>query len=196
MPSRTCRATTVTLWYVLDLGVYDAVAVAALAVGMLGILFALLAWRSVRRMRGSLALLHRESEEPSLVETTGRNVKAIDTLHGEITSLRADLSAAHEEFGNVRQEIANVREELTHTVRRVSLMRYDAFADVGGRMSFSVALLGDDGGGVVLTGINGRNETRVYAKRIVDGEGEHELSPEEREAIAHALGRQPVPRSR
>jgi hypothetical protein len=63
-------------------------------------------------------------------------------------------------------------------------------------MSVSVALLGDDGSGVVLTGINGRNETRVYAKRVVGGEGEHELSPEEREAIATALGRQPVPRNR
>jgi hypothetical protein len=51
-------------------------------------------------------------------------------------------------------------------VRNVGLVRYDAFEDVGGRLSFSCALLDDLGTGVVMTSINGRHDTRVYAKPV------------------------------
>jgi hypothetical protein len=72
-------------------------------------------------------------------------------------------------------------------VRRVALLRYDAFEDVGGRLSFSCALLDDQGNGVVLTSINGRQETRVYAKPITQGASSYNLSSEESEAIRQAL---------
>ena len=64
---------------------------------------------------------------------------------------------------------------------------YDAFADMGGRLSFSAALLDDAGDGLVLTSINGRTETRTYAKGVKSGVSEHTLSPEEEQAIAFAL---------
>ena len=72
-------------------------------------------------------------------------------------------------------------------VRRVGLVRYDAFEDVGGRLSFSCAMLDDHGTGVVMTSINGRQDTRVYAKPIVDGRSQYNLSVEEEEAIRQAL---------
>lgn len=72
-------------------------------------------------------------------------------------------------------------------VSKVSLLRYDAFEDVGGRLSFSCAMLDDHGTGVVLTSINGRQETRVYAKPIAEGTSSYNLSVEESEAIRQAL---------
>lgn len=72
-------------------------------------------------------------------------------------------------------------------VRHVGLVRYDAFEDVGGRLSFSCALLDDHGTGVVVTSINGRQDTRVYAKPITNGKSAYNLSIEEEEAIARAL---------
>ena len=72
-------------------------------------------------------------------------------------------------------------------IRKVALLRYDAFEDVGGRLSFSCALLDEYGNGVVLTSINGRQETRVYAKPILDGRSSYNLSQEEAEAIRQAL---------
>jgi hypothetical protein len=72
-------------------------------------------------------------------------------------------------------------------VRRVALLRYDAFEDVGGRLSFSCALLDEYGSGVVLTSINGRQETRVYAKPITEAHSSYNLSLEEEEAIRQAL---------
>jgi len=72
-------------------------------------------------------------------------------------------------------------------IRRVGLVRYDAFEDVGGRLSFSCALLDDHGAGVVVTSINGRQDTRVYAKPITEGRSPYNLSVEEEEAIKQAL---------
>lgn len=74
-------------------------------------------------------------------------------------------------------------------VRRVGLVRYDAFEDVGGRLSFSCALLDDHGNGVVVTSINGRQDTRVYAKPVVAAKSGYNLSLEEEEAIRQALDR-------
>jgi hypothetical protein len=76
---------------------------------------------------------------------------------------------------------------LDGAVRRVGLVRYDAFEDVGGRLSFSCALLDARGNGVVVTSINGRQDTRVYAKPIVEGRSHYNLSIEEEEAIRQAL---------
>ena len=72
-------------------------------------------------------------------------------------------------------------------VRHVGLVRYDAFEDVGGRLSFSCAMLDDHGTGVVMTSISGRQDTRVYAKSVVDGQSQYNLSTEEEEAIRKAL---------
>jgi hypothetical protein len=72
-------------------------------------------------------------------------------------------------------------------VRNVGLVRYDAFEDVGGRLSFSCALLDDKGNGVVVTSINGRQDTRVYAKPVMARKSGYNLSVEEEEAIRQAM---------
>jgi Protein of unknown function (DUF4446) len=71
-------------------------------------------------------------------------------------------------------------------VRHIGVVRYDAFQDMGGRMSFSAALFDDNGDGIVLSSINGRTETRTYAKSLVDLRSDHTLSPEEQQAIEAA----------
>ena len=65
-------------------------------------------------------------------------------------------------------------------------MRYDAFGDLAGALSFSAALLDDAGNGLVLSSINGRSETRTYAKGVTAGRSDAPLSPEEQEAVAEA----------
>ncbi|MCW2867513.1 MAG: hypothetical protein JWR20_1701, partial [Marmoricola sp.] len=72
------------------------------------------------------------------------------------------------------------------TLRHVAVVRYDAFTDTGGQLSWSVALLDDHGSGVVLSSIQGRNESRSYAKSIDTWTSETQLSPEEEDAVSHA----------
>jgi hypothetical protein len=73
------------------------------------------------------------------------------------------------------------------SVRHVGVVRFDAFEDMGGRLSFSAALLDGNGDGVVITSINGRQDTRCYAKRVINAASAHNLTDEERQAIREAL---------
>ena len=70
--------------------------------------------------------------------------------------------------------------------RDLAVVRYDALSEMSGQLSFSVALLNALGDGVVLSSINGRSETRTYAKGVKAGSSDHSLSPEEEQAIAYA----------
>ena len=71
-------------------------------------------------------------------------------------------------------------------LRHVAVVRYDAFGDMGGRLSFSAAVYDDNGDGIVITAINGRSETRSYAKPLSAFASDQRLSPEEEDAIARA----------
>jgi hypothetical protein len=71
-------------------------------------------------------------------------------------------------------------------LRELAMVRYDALNEMSGHLSFSVALLNAVGDGVVVTSINGRGSTRTYAKPILAGKGETELSPEEAQAVYEA----------
>lgn len=86
----------------------------------------------------------------------------------------------------LRQEVAALMAGTTGALRHFTLVRYDAFADAGGRLSWSLALLDDDGTGFVLTSIHGRNDSRTYAKGVAHWMCDQQLSPEEDRAIRHA----------
>jgi hypothetical protein len=94
--------------------------------------------------------------------------------------------ALPEDVLGLRQEVAALRAEGGDALRHLAVVRYDAFADMGGRLSWSVALLDDAGDGVVLTSIHGRSDARTYAKGITGWTCDQQLSPEEDEAISHA----------
>ena len=94
--------------------------------------------------------------------------------------------ALPEDVHGLRQEVAALKAESADALRHLSVVRYDAFGDVGGHLSWSLAVLDDAGHGVVLTSIHGRSEARTYAKSISSWTCEQQLSPEEEEAIEHA----------
>lgn len=78
-------------------------------------------------------------------------------------------------------------------IRDVAVCRYDALAEMTGRLSFSIAMINGLGDGIVLTSINGRSETRTYVRPVVGGKGQQPLSPEEAQAVRAArLGLGPL----
>jgi hypothetical protein len=155
--------------------------VAALAVAVLAILLALSSHRQLVRSRRSLLMLQGTFEGNTLID-------AVSTFAGQVRSLEADL-----ERTKIRQQ--ELIERLASSNRNVGIVRFDAFEDMGGLMSFSAAFLDDHQTGIVITAINGRTEARVYAKAVEEGRSSHNLSPEEQRALAEALGRQTkVPR--
>lgn len=71
-------------------------------------------------------------------------------------------------------------------IRDVAVLHYDALEEMAGARSFSLALLNSEGDGVVVTSINGRTESRTYAKPVVGGGSDVLLSPEENRVIRSA----------
>jgi hypothetical protein len=94
------------------------------------------------------------------------------------------LEAAVKKLAQGQRQLSDIAKD---SVRHVGVVRFDAFEDMGGRLSFSAALLDGHGDGVVITSIIGRQDTRCYAKRIQNGTSIHNLSDEERQAIREAL---------
>ncbi len=86
----------------------------------------------------------------------------------------------------LRGEVQALRTEVSDALRHLAVVRYDAFGDMGGHLSWSLALLDDAGNGVVLTSIHGRSDARTYAKNVSEWVCDQQLSPEEEEAIKFA----------
>lgn len=139
------------------------VAIAVLAVLLISLLI------SVRRLKDRYVSLidgvgARNVEDAllSYLETTGRIEKRTAALEEGLKGLEGEVSTHIQNFG---------------------MVRYNAFEGVGGEQSFSLALLDDADNGLVLTGIFGHAETRVYAKPIEAGTSKYLISPEENRAI-------------
>lgn len=80
-----------------------------------------------------------------------------------------------------------VTKELESCYKNSALERYNAFQGIGGEQSFSLALLDDNGNGLILTTIHGRDDARTYAKRILAGKSQYNLSEEEKKVLSDAL---------
>jgi hypothetical protein len=128
--------------------------------------------RAVRRTYA--ALLAGGDVDEDLLAAVARQVEATERLRGKLNL--------------VGRETAQLRQRVSSLVGTVGLTRYDAFPDAGGHLSYSAAFLDEAGDGVVLSAINGRSETRSYAKPVRGGRSEHNLSDEERAAISMAMG--------
>jgi hypothetical protein len=175
------------------------VAVFALVLAYAAVVAAYCALRTLAKLRRDTHLLARGTRGPngqrSLIEVTSEQAEATAALTEEVGRLHAQVDAVTAKLAELaesgRQEAESAAAERAEAqsgaLRRVALVRYDAFNEMSGRMSFSLALLNDAGDGVAISAITGRTDTRVYAKPIAGGRGEHELSPEERQAVASAL---------
>lgn len=118
-----------------------------------------------------------------LAAVAWRRLRVVDRRLARAGGLVAADGAAGERLGAVETEVARLRGEVAGALRHVAVVRYDAFGDMGGRMSFSAAFLDDAGDGVVLSSIHARGESRTYGKAVLDGDSDVVLTPEERQAL-------------
>jgi hypothetical protein len=146
-------------------------AVAGVVVALLALLVAVGAQLRLRRVRRDFRTLHGDGETDIAHVAAGQNHR-IDRLTAEVARLRADVAGA--------------RHDVRQSLRHVAVVRYDAFSDMGGRLSFSAAIVDDAGDGIVLSSIHARGESRTYAKGIVDGRSSITLTPEEQQALGAA----------
>jgi hypothetical protein len=139
--------------------------IAALFVAVLALVFAVQALRAQSGAAKTAKLPATPTPEPEPQQP--------ETKPGTVRS----------ELRKLGKEIEVTRAEVRQTLQHLAMVRYDAFGDTGGKLSWSMALLDDNGDGVVLTSINSRADARTYAKEVRGFASEAKLSPEEDEAI-------------
>ena len=156
----------------LDPDVVAWIALGAACVACVALLFAFLNLARLRRMRRHYELLQGVDGSESFITAVGRKVDEVEQLRGDVE--------------RIQTSVESLRLDVADAIRHVAVVRYDAFNDMGGRMSFSAAMLDDAGDGLVISSINARTETRTYAKGVKDGASDAVLSPEEEQVIAYA----------
>jgi len=115
-----------------------------------------------------------------LTGASGEDLGKLLTMYVEQARL-ATSTAERLTTSSDRMEI-----KLRRSLQRLGLVRFNAFEGLGGEQSFAVALLDDEGSGVVLSSLQGRGESRLYAKPVEKWDSTYTLSVEEKEAIGRA----------
>jgi hypothetical protein len=160
-----------------------ALAAAAVAVVALALCIALLV--NQRRIRRAQRFVLGDQGPQDLVAHAARIEDAFEALRLYVDDVALRLD----------DRLNAVEAALRGTIAHRALVRYDAYNELSGQQSVSIALLDDGRSGIVLSCIHHRDQARVYAKQVVDGQAELELSPEEAEAVRVALttpGRTPA----
>ncbi len=132
----------------------------------------------LRRIRSDQRVVLGEQSR-DLVSHAAWLERQFAALNGHVQEASAQLD----------QRMGTAEQRLDGAIAYSSLVRYDAYGEMSGRQSTSIALLDANRSGLVLSSIHHRDQARLYAKEVRGGRGELELSPEEDEAIRVALHR-------
>lgn len=153
------------------------VSLAAAAAALVALIWLLVLSFALRRVRGAQRLVLGERGESDLVAHASELQRAFQVLHARVEEVAERLD----------ERMAAAEDRLDGAIAYRSLVRYDAYGDISGNQSTTLALLDADHNGVVLSSIAHRESARLYCKQITAGRGEHQLSPEEEEAVRLAL---------
>jgi Protein of unknown function (DUF4446) len=159
------------------------VAIAAGAVALIALIACGMLALKVRRYRRAQVLVLGEQEGRDLVAHAADMQEAFEALRGYVEDVASRLD----------ERLLAAETALRGSIAHRSLVRYDAYNELSGHQSMSIALLDEEHSGIVLSCIHHRDQARVYAKQVHGGQGELELSPEEAEAVRVALASPPDP---
>jgi hypothetical protein len=158
----------------------DPAGIAALSAGglaLLALVFSFVVGLRVRRLRAAQQVVLGDDGREDLVTHAAGLQEAFMQLNDRVEDIAERLD----------ERVARVEDRLDGAIAYRALVRYDAYGELSGHQSASLALLDAERNGVVLSSIAHRDTARLYCKQVVDGRGEHLLSPEEDEAIRRAL---------
>jgi hypothetical protein len=148
------------------------IAIGAAVLGAVALALAYFFFMALRRVRRA----------QSVVVGSGK-----DDLVDFAVTLQARIDDLHRAVDEVAAGLARVDKRIDGTLARTAVVRYDAFADLGGQQSASLAVLDASRSGIVLTAIQGRDHARIYVKHLDRGRAPVVLSPEEQQAVERAM---------
>jgi Protein of unknown function (DUF4446) len=153
------------------------IALVAGGLALIALAFVAILAARMRELRRNQRFILGDSGERDIVAQALALQRTFDELHGRVDST----------FQQLAGRIGNAEKRLDRSISHSAVIRYDAYNEMSGRQSSSIALLDDAGTGVVMSSILHREQARLYVKGVRDGKSEFELSPEETEAIQAAL---------
>jgi hypothetical protein len=153
------------------------VALAGAGGALLALILAAVALIRLHRLRADQRVVLGDRERRDLVEQGASLERHFRDLHDYVEDVAATLTG--------RLETAEQR--LDGAIAYSAMVRYDAYNEMSGQQSTSIALLDSRHTGIVVSSIHHRDQARVYAKQVIDGKSELQLSPEEEEAVRIAL---------
>jgi hypothetical protein len=145
--------------------------VAVLGVAVLALVVTVVTHLRLSRVQARYRIMWADREKDLIAVVTHQSSK-IANLQGDIDGIRA--------------QIRRTAGDLERSLRHVAVVRYDALGDLGGRLSFSAAIVDDRGDGLVISSIQASGESHTHAECVVKGVSEVTLTPQEREALAAA----------
>ena len=157
------------------------VAMAAAGVAVVALLWTIVNSVRLRRLRAA--------QRTVLGDGSADLVEHASTLQEAFIQLRDWLEETAERLD---ERMTDAERRIDGSVTNTSLVRYDAYGEMSGRQSTSVALLDSRRSGVVVSAIHHRDQARVYVKHVHEGASEVELSPEEIEAVETAMSGTPT----
>jgi hypothetical protein len=143
------------------------------------VLAAVLASRTRQMLRNQRFIIGDGAERDIVAHAQG--------LQRTFHELQAQVEST---FEQLNQRIGMAERRLDHSISHSAVIRYDAYNEMSGRQSSSIALLDDKGTGMVMSSILHRDQARLYVKGVREGKSDIELSPEENEAIQSALAQE------
>jgi hypothetical protein len=159
------------------------VALAACAVAVAALVVAAVALVRLRRLRADQRVLLGSGSADDLVEHAASIEQEFRSLHAYVGDVAARLDG----------RLGTAEDRLDGAIAYRGLVRFDAYNEMSGRQSCSIALLDATQSGIVLSSIHHRDQARLYVKHLTEGRPEFELSPEEAEAVRVALAGEPPP---
>lgn len=113
--------------------------------------------------------------------TKARNLEEMIILVGEKLS---DLENAQKK---IDEHLITVDNRLNKSIRSIETVRFNPFVDAGGNQSFAISFMNDEGNGVVMSSLYARDRMSIFAKPIINGKSEFELSSEEKEVLDKSI---------
>lgn len=114
----------------------------------------------------------------------GKNAK---TLEESIMSRMDQMDYLISSNKKNENDIQTIYKNLKSTFQKVGLLKYDAFQEMGGKLSFSLALLNETNDGFIINAMHSREGCYTYIKEIIDGNSVITLADEEKEALDMAM---------
>jgi hypothetical protein len=113
----------------------------------------------------------------------GENAVSLESV---IYSLKQELEQSRQQEAVLEQSLNQLKKDFAFAVQKVGLVRFNPFNDGGGNFSFCLALLDQNNTGIIITSMYGREQNRIYTKKLDQGKCDIKLTEEEEQAVEKA----------